>query len=236
MLQLAVLISGRGSNMMKLAAAIAADQLNARIAIVISNRHCAGITHAANLGIQTKIIERQNFTTPHDHDWAIHDAITSSSVDYVFLAGYMNILGADFTTAFAGKLINIHPSLLPDFKGLNTHQRAIEAQAKYHGATVHLVTAKLDDGPIILQAQLSILPKDDADRLAARVLQLEHYLYPFVLKCLCEGHLTLFADRVTWHNPDHVLQFASADSRHDMANLLKWPCPTITASQPRPKN
>ena len=152
MLQLAVLISGRGSNMIKIAEAIAADQLNARIAIVISNQHCAGIAYATNLGIQTKVNERKNFTTRHDHDGAIHDAIKSSSVDYVFLAGYMAILGANFTTAFAGRLINIHPSLLPDFKGLGTHQRAIEAQAKYHGATVHLVTAELDEGPIILQA------------------------------------------------------------------------------------
>ena len=223
MLKLAVLISGRGSNMTKLAEAIAADQLNARIAIVISNQHCTGITRAANLGIQSKVIERQNFTTRHDHDRAIHDAIASSSADYVFLAGYMAILGADFTTAFAGRLINIHPSLLPDFKGLDTHQRAIEARAKQHGATVHLVTAELDDGPIILQAQLSILPEDDADRLAARVLQLEHRLYPFVLKCLCEGYLTLFTDRVSWHNPDHALQSASADSRRDLAKALKWP-------------
>ena len=224
MLKLAVLISGRGTNMIKLAESIAADQLNARIVIVISNQHCAGITHATNLGIKTKIIERKNFTTRHDHDRAIYDAITSSSADYVFLAGYMAILGADFTTAFAGRLINIHPSLLPDFKGLNTHQRAIESQVKYHGATVHLVTAELDDGPVILKAQLSILPVEDADQLAARVLNLEHRLYPFVLKCICEGHLTLFADRVTWHNPDRALQFASADSRHDLAKLLKWPC------------
>ena len=223
MLKLAILISGRGSNMIKLAEAIAADQLNARIAIVISNQQCTGITRAANLGIQSKVIERQNFTTQHDHDRAIHDAVASSSADYVFLAGYMAILGADFTTAFAGRLINIHPSLLPDFKGLDTHQRAIEAQAKQHGATVHLVTAELDDGPIILQAQLSILPEDDADRLAARVLQLEHRLYPFVLKCLCEGYLTLFTDRVTWHNPDHALQSVSADSRRDLAKALKWP-------------
>ena len=223
MLQLAVLISGRGSNMMKLAEAIAADQLNARIAIVISNQHCAGIIHAANLGIQTKIIERKSFPTRHDHDQAIQDAITSSSVDYVFLAGYMAILSAGFTNAFAGRLINIHPSLLPDFRGLHTHQRAIETRSKYHGATVHLVTKKLDDGPIILQAQLSILPEDDADRLAARVLQLEHYVYPFVLKCLCEGHLTLFADRVIWHNPDRALQLASGDSRHNLAKALRWP-------------
>ena len=223
MLQLAVLISGRGSNMMKLAKAIVADQLNARIAIVISNQHCAGLIHAANLGIQTKVIERQNFITQRDHDRAIHDAITSSSVDFVFLAGYMAILGADFTTAFAGRLINIHPSLLPNFKGLDTHQRAIESHAKYHGATVHLVTAELDDGPIILQAQLSVLPEDDADCLAARVLKLEHCLYPFVLRCLCEGYLKLFADRVIWHNTDRALQLVSADSRHDLAKALKWP-------------
>ncbi len=223
MLQLAVLISGRGSNLIKLAEAIMAGQLNAHIAIVISNQHCAGITHAANLGIQTKVIELQNFTTQHDHEWAIQDAIRSSAADYVFLAGYMAILGADFTTAFAGRLINIHPSLLPDFKGLNTHQRVIEAQANYHGATVHLVTAELDDGPIILQAQLSILSEDDADSLATRVLQLEHCLYPFVLKCLCEGHLTLSADQVTWHNLDRVLQLASADSRGNLAKALKWP-------------
>ena len=223
MLQLAILISGRGSNMMKLAEAIEAEKLNARIAIVISNQHCAGITHAANLDIQTKIIERQNFATRRNHDLAIHDAIRSSSADYVFLAGYMAILSANFTNAFAGRMINIHPSLLPDFKGLDTHQRAIEAQAKQHGATVHLVTAKLDDGPIILRAQLSILPEDDADSLAKRVLELEHRLYPFVLRCLCEGHLTLFADRVTWHDPDQALQSASADNRHDLSKALRWP-------------
>ena len=223
MLQLAVLISGRGSNMIKLAEAIEAEQLNARITIVISNQYCAGITHAANLGIQTKVIERQNFTTRRNHDLAIEDAITSSSADYVFLAGYMAILGANFTSAFAGRMINIHPSLLPDFKGLDTHQRAIKAHAKQHGATVHLVTAKLDDGPIILRAQLSILPEDDADSLAKRVLKLEHRLYPFVLRCLCEGYLTLFADRVTWHDLDQALQSASADSRHDLAKALRWP-------------
>lgn len=223
MLELAVLISGRGSNMIKLAEAIALDQLDARIAIVISNQHCAGITLAANLGIETKVIERQNFKTRHAHDRAILDTIRSSSAVYVFLAGYMAILSTDLIAAFAGRLINIHPSLLPDFKGLNTHQRAIEAQAKQHGATVHLVTAELDAGPIILQAQLSVSPEDDADRLAARVLQLEHCIYPFILRCLCEGYLTLFEDRVVWHNPDRALQLASADTRLGLTKSLKWP-------------
>ena len=221
MLQLAVLISGRGSNMVRLAETIETDQLDAHIAIVISNQHCAGLAHAANLGIETKVIERRNFATRQAHDAAIQNAITSSSADYVFLAGYMAILGAEFTKAFAGKLINIHPSLLPEFKGLDTHQRAIEAQARQHGATVHLVTAEPDDGPIILQAELSILPDDDADRLAARVLKLEHHLYPFVLKCLCEGHLTLAVDQVNWHNPDLALQSLSADRR--LIKALKWP-------------
>ncbi len=221
MLQLAILISGRGSNMVKLAKAIETDQLDARIAIVISNQHCAGLAHAVKLGIETKVIERRNFSTRQAHDAAIQDAITSSSADYVFLAGYMAILGAEFTKAFAGKLINIHPSLLPEFKGLDTHQRAIDAQARQHGATVHLVTAELDEGPIILQAELSILPDDDADRLAARVLQLEHHLYPFVLKCLCEGHLTLAAYQVNWHSPDLVIPSLSADRR--LIKTLKWP-------------
>ena len=221
MLQLAVLISGRGSNMVKLAEAIETEQLDARITVVISNQHCAGLSHAANLGIEIKVIERRNFTTRQAHDAAIQDAITSSSADYVFLAGYMAILGAEFTKAFAGRLINIHPSLLPEFKGLDTHHRAIEAQARQHGATVHLVTAELDDGPIILQAELSILPDDDADRLAARVLQLEHHLYPFVLECLCEGYLTLAADQVNWHSPDLALQSLSADRR--LIKALKWP-------------
>ena len=115
MLQLAILISGHGSNMAKLAEAIETDQLDARIAIVIGSQHCAGIALAANLGIKTKVIERRNFAARHTHDAAIQDAITSTSADYVFLAGYMAILGAEFTKAFAGKLINIHPSLLPEF-------------------------------------------------------------------------------------------------------------------------
>ena len=223
MLKLAVLISGRGSNMIKLAEAIAIDGLNAHIAIVISNQHCEGITRAANLGIQTEVIERKKYKTRQDHDAAIHDAIISSFADYVFLAGYMAVLGAGFTKAFAGRLINIHPSLLPEFKGLNTHKRAIEAQAKKHGATVHLVTAELDVGPIILQAQLSILPEDDVEILAARVLKLEHHLYPFILKCLCEGHLTLFAEGASWHSLDRALESASADSHRCLAKALRWP-------------
>ena len=112
------------------ASRIATQELKEILVRTSYTQHCVGITHAADLGIQTRVIERQNFTTRHDHDRAIHDAIKSSSIDYVFLAGYMAILGADFTTAFAGRLINIHPSLLPDFKGLGTHQRATDTRQR----------------------------------------------------------------------------------------------------------
>ena len=221
MVRLAILISGRGSNMIKLAEAIDQSQLNAQIAVVISNQHCAGITHAAALGLPTKVIEKQNFTTRRAHDAAIEQAINAAAADFVFLAGYLAILGAEFTTVFAGRLVNIHPSLLPEFKGLDTHQRAIDANATRHGATVHLVTAKLDDGPIILQAELSVSPHDNADKLAARVLQLEHQLYPFVLKSLCDGQLTLAADKVTWHQQE--LPAPQSAAAVAFAEAVRWP-------------
>ena len=224
MLRLAILISSRGSNMIKLAEAIDQSHLNAQIAVVISNQRCAGITHAAALGLPTKIIEKQNFATRHTHDAAIEQAINAAAADFVFLAGYMAILGAEFTTIFAGRLVNIHPSLLPDFRGLDTHQRAIDANATRHGATVHLVTAELDDGPIILQAELSVSPHDNADKLAARVLQLEHQLYPFVLKSLCDGQLTLGADRVKWHRQELPTQTEPPSAAAAaFAKAVRWP-------------
>ncbi|MGB1045846.1 MAG: phosphoribosylglycinamide formyltransferase, partial [Candidatus Puniceispirillaceae bacterium] len=148
----------------------------------------------------------------------------AAAADFVFLAGYMAILGAEFTTVLAGRLINIHPSLLPEFKGLDTHQRAIDAHATRHGATVHLVTAALDDGPIILQAELSVSPHDNAEKLAARVLQLEHQLYPFVLKSLCDGQLTLAADAVTWHRQELPTQTVPPSAAAAaFAEAVRWP-------------
>ena len=224
MVRLAILISGRGSNMIKLAETIDQSHLDAQIAIVISNQHCAGINHAAALGLPTKVIEKQNFTTRRAHDAAIEQAINAAAVDFVFLAGYMAILGAEFTAVFAGRLVNIHPSLLPEFRGLDTHQRAIDANATRHGATVHLVTAELDDGPIILQAELSVSPHDNAEKLAARVLQLEHQLYPFVLKSLCDDQLTLAADKVTWHQQElHTQTAPPTDAAAAFAEAVRWP-------------
>jgi len=210
--------------MIKLAEAINQSHLDAQISIVISNQHCAGITHAAALDLPTKVIEKHNFTTRRAHDAAIEQAINAAAVDFVFLAGYMAILGAEFTTVFAGRLVNIHPSLLPDFRGLDTHRRAIDANAARHGATVHLVTAELDDGPIILQAELSVSPHDNAKKLAARVLQLEHHLYPFVLKSLCDGQLTLAADKVTWHQQElHTHTAPPSAAAATFADAVRWP-------------
>ena len=223
MLKLAVLISGRGSNMIELVKAIQDNHLRAKITIVVSNKNCAGINDAAKLGIPTKVIERQNFTTRREHDAAIQDAVNTANANFVFLAGYMAVLGDEFINAFAGRLVNIHPSLLPNFKGLNTHQRAIDANAKRHGATVHLVTAKLDGGPIFLQAELSVLPHEDADTLAARVLQLEHQLYPFVLKNLCDKKLTLTADKVLWHQKEINNPASSASTGSNLSQALRWP-------------
>ena len=210
--------------MIKLAEAIDQSHLNAQIAIVISNQHCAGITHAAALGLPTKVIEKQNFITRRAHDAAIEQAINATAVDFVFLAGYMAILGVEFTTLFAGRLVNIHPSLLPEFKGLDTHQRAIDANATRHGVTVHLVTAELDDGPVILQAELSVSPHENAEKLASRVLQLEHQLYPFVLKSLCDGQLTLAANKVTWHQQElHTKIAPPSAAAATFAEAVRWP-------------
>ena len=198
MIRLAILISGRGSNMLRLADAIEKHQINATIAIVISNKDCDGIALAAARGLATKVVKRNDFDNRLAHDAAIASAIEDCHADYVFLAGYMAILGSVFVDQFAGKLINIHPSLLPAFKGLDTHQRAIDAGVKTHGASIHLVVGAVDDGPLILQASLAVTKTDTAEVLAGRVLQLEHQIYPFVLLSLAAQNLTLLHDGVVW--------------------------------------
>ena len=191
MINLAILISGRGSNMTALADAIKAYNIPAKITVVISNRCCAGINLAQDRGLPTRIIKRKSYNTQAEHEAAIAATIHYHRSKYVFLAGYMAILSADFVNQFAGRIINIHPSLLPAFKGLNTHQRAIDGNAATHGVSVHMVTASLDEGPMIAQASLPLMANDTADSLAARVLQLEHQIYPFVLFGLAKKFLSL---------------------------------------------
>lgn len=185
--RLVILISGRGSNMQSIIRAIDAGELNAEIVAVISNRpDAAGLQTAAAAGIDTQLINHRDFDSREAFDIELARTIDQYQPDFVILAGFMRILTAGFVRHFAGKLINIHPSLLPKFKGLHTHQRAIEAGEQEHGASVHFVTAELDDGPVILQAKVPILADDTPESLAARVLVEEHKLYPDAIKLLIQ--------------------------------------------------
>ena len=177
--KLVVLISGRGSNMISIVNAIKHDRLYADIVAVISNRPDAGgLQYAQQAGIKTFIVDHTHFDDREEFDKVLASVIDAHEPDLVILAGFMRILTSTFVGHYPKRLLNIHPSLLPKFKGLHTHQRAIEANEKEHGATVHFVTDELDDGPIILQASVAILDNDDPSTLAKRVLKKEHQLYP----------------------------------------------------------
>jgi phosphoribosylglycinamide formyltransferase-1 len=174
-----ILISGRGSNMKSIVEAIKAGSLNVNVAAVISNRpDAAGLLYAQQENIPIAVIDHKQFDSRELFDQEMAKKIDIYSPDLVVLAGFMRILSTEFVEHFAGKLINIHPALLPKFKGLNTHQRAIDAGEKEHGASVHIVTPELDDGPVVLQARVPVLADDTEETLAARVLEQEHTLYP----------------------------------------------------------
>ena len=183
-----ILISGGGSNMQALALA----NLPCRIAAVISNRPDAkGLALAKNLGIDTRVVDHKNFSTRDAFDSALANTIDEHQPDFILLAGFMRILGENFINIFNDLLINIHPSLLPGFSGLHTHQRALDEGVKIHGCTVHFVTPQLDHGPIIIQAAVPVLAKDNADTLAARVLKAEHRIYPKAVQWLLDGSVSL---------------------------------------------
>jgi phosphoribosylglycinamide formyltransferase-1 len=186
-ISIVVLISGRGSN---LKAIIDAANPLINISAVISNRpDAAGLIYAQQAGITTEVLDHKNFATRLEFDTALQQCIDKYKPQLVVLAGFMRILSSEFVKHYKGRLINIHPSLLPKFKGLNTHKRAIEAGEKEHGATVHFVTEDLDSGPIILQARVPILADDTEESLAARVLQEEHKIYPEAIQLFAEGKL-----------------------------------------------
>ncbi|RWQ30627.1 phosphoribosylglycinamide formyltransferase [Mesorhizobium sp.] len=183
-----VLISGRGSNMTALIAAATNPGYPAEIVGVISDRaNAAGLGIAAARGIATKVISRADYTSKEAHDGAIDAALASFGAEIVALAGYMRILDARFVEKWLGRMINIHPALLPAFKGLDTHARALRAGMRIHGCTVHFVTLDMDDGPIIAQAAVPVMVGDNEDMLAARVLKAEHRLYPLALGLVAEG-------------------------------------------------
>ncbi len=178
----AILISGRGSNMAALIEAAKAPAYPASIALVVSNNpEAAGLGHARAEGIPTVAFSHKGFPDRESFDRAVHAALEEKAVDLVALAGFMRVLSPWFCRQWEGRLLNIHPSLLPKFKGVNTHRRALEAGETEHGCTVHFVTPELDDGPIILQSRVPVLPDDTTDSLATRVLAEEHRIYPLAL-------------------------------------------------------
>ncbi|MDG2953851.1 phosphoribosylglycinamide formyltransferase [Bisgaard Taxon 10/6] len=190
MKKIVVLISGTGTNLQALIDACAAGRINARVAAVISNQASAlGLERAKTAQIPTALFIRRDFADHAAMDQAIGDYIEKVGADLIVLAGYMKILSEGFVTRFAGKILNIHPSLLPKYKGLNTYQQVLDAGDSEHGASVHFVTPELDDGAVILQAKVPVFPEDDIPDIEARVKTQELQIYPLVVKWFIDGRL-----------------------------------------------
>ena len=197
-LKVAVMISGRGSNMGSLARATMNPDYPVEIVLVLSNKpNVAGLELAQEHGLPIRVVDQKSFASRPEHDQAVTQALRDSGAELVCMAGYMRILGEEFVSDWRGRLINIHPSLLPSFIGLDTHARALERGVRIHGCTVHFVNNELDAGPIIAQAAVRVEPGDDEDSLAARVLEAEHQLYPHALRLIAE-------EKVRWSGDNAV--------------------------------
>ncbi len=193
--RVAVLISGRGSNMTALVKAAQDPAYPAEIALVISNKADAkGLETAEAAGIATRVVPYKGHTSRDSHDAAIHDVLTQAGIEIVALAGYMRLLTPDFVEKWSGRMINIHPALLPAFKGLDTHRRALDAGVREHGCTVHFVTPGMDEGPIIAKTAVPVEPSDTEETLAARVLAAEHATYPKALAMVARGEARMGDD------------------------------------------
>jgi len=197
-LKVGVLISGRGSNMAALVEACADPAFPAEIVTVTSNLpDAAGLERAAAAGIATQVVDhRVHGTDRAAFEGALDAALRNAGVEFLCLAGFMRILTPWFVDRWRDRMLNIHPSLLPAFKGLHTHERAIEAGVRISGCTVHFVRPEMDDGPVVIQAAVPVLPDDDAVRLAARILEAEHRIYPEALRLVAEGEARVEGDRV----------------------------------------
>jgi phosphoribosylglycinamide formyltransferase-1 len=206
MKRIVIMISGRGSNMRALFEA----NLPARIVAVISNNaQAAGLEYARKNAVETHVVNHKEFSDREAFDHALAERVHSFAPDLIVLAGFMRILTEAFVSRFSGRVLNIHPSLLPAFAGLDTHQRALDEGVRLHGCTVHFVTTALDHGPIIVQAAVPVLPDDDAERLAARVLDQEHRIYPIAVRWFLDEKIALADGRVqikgTRRFPDPVI-------------------------------
>jgi len=199
MKSIVILISGRGSNMESLLKAVADDTLPVKVAAVISNRpEAKGLEVAAAQDVETCVVDHQRFDSRESFDAAMMKTIDSYSPDLVVLAGFMRILTDGFVRHYEGRLLNIHPSLLPSFPGLHTHRRALEEGVRVHGCTVHFVTPTLDHGPVVVQAAVPVLDGDDEATLAARVLEQEHQAYPMAVRWFAEDRLKLVDGHVVF--------------------------------------
>jgi len=187
-MKIAILISGSGSNMVALVEAMKARRVSADPVLVLANQPDAkGIAKAQAMDVKTAVVPHRDFDDKAGFEAALHEALVEAQAELVCLAGFMRVLSAEFVDAWKGRILNIHPSLLPSFKGLNTHARALDAGCAVHGASVHVVTPQLDAGRIVGQAAVPVLPGDTADDLAARVLVQEHQLYPAALAHFLSG-------------------------------------------------
>jgi phosphoribosylglycinamide formyltransferase 1 len=199
----AILISGRGSNMAALIEAARQPDYPAEIALVLSNRsEAAGLARAEAAGIATALVVSKGYSSREAFDDALHAALTAADIELVCLAGFMRMLSERFAERWRNRLINIHPSLLPLFPGLDTHARALEAGVKIHGCTVHFVRADVDRGPIVGQAAVPVLAADTEETLAARVLSAEHRLYPLVLSLVAAGKVRVIDERVVFDDSE----------------------------------
>jgi phosphoribosylglycinamide formyltransferase-1 len=196
MKKVAVLISGRGSNMAALADACAAPGFPAEVVIVVSDvPHAGGLAAARARGIAAVALDRRDYSSRADFEAALDETLRAAGVEIVCLAGFMRVLGAGFLARWPDRVLNVHPSLLPAFRGLDTHARTIAAGVRIAGCTVHVVTPALDDGPILVQAAVPVLPDDTPSSLAARILVEEHRCYPAALRWLAEGRVSIEAGR-----------------------------------------
>lgn len=201
-MRVAVLISGRGTNLQALIDACVAPDFPADIVVVASNvPDAAGLERARAAGIATRTVDHRDFADRQRFEDALHAVLTDSRVELVCLAGFMRILTASFVDRWRDRLINIHPSLLPSYKGLDTHRRVLEDGVRLTGCTVHFVRADMDDGPIIVQAAVPVLDGDDESRLAARVLTAEHRCFPLAVRLIAEGRVRVVAEKVEIEEP-----------------------------------
>jgi phosphoribosylglycinamide formyltransferase-1 len=199
--RVAVLISGRGSNMKALIEAAEVPDYPAQIVLVLSNEPDAtGLARAQLAGIATAVVDHRPFGTDREaFERALDDTLHAHRIDLICLAGFMRLLTPWFVTRWSGRMLNIHPALLPQFKGLHTHRRALEAGVRQHGATVHFVAPEMDSGPIVLQDSVPVRDGDTEETLAARVLEVEHRIYPQALRLVAEGRVTLAAATAATH-------------------------------------